>query len=46
MTGHSALAIRPSQLPRGYKQTEVGVMVSSAKLRVESGELRMKRHAL
>lgn len=26
MTGHSALSTRPSQLPRGYKQTEVGVI--------------------
>jgi len=46
MTDHSALSTRPSQLPRGYKQTEVGVIVSSAKLRVNSGELRMKRYAL
>lgn len=26
MTGHSALSTRPSQLPCGYKQTEVGVI--------------------
>ncbi|KAB2931509.1 MAG: hypothetical protein F9K24_12995 [Leptonema illini] len=26
MTGHSALSTRPSQLPKGYKQTEVGVI--------------------
>lgn len=26
MTGHSALSTRPSQLPRGYKHTEVGVI--------------------
>lgn len=51
MTGHSALSTRPSQLPKGYKQTEVGIIPEDWQVkritdiaRLESGHTPSKRN--